>query len=169
MLYFFDLANLLCRSHRERKELHMHDLELQVIRDKQIHLETVQEKKALEEENRLLRQILDQHGICYPTKNQQHSSVDSHSGPSGSTEQSSQNFNFSQSPGTSLSAYTLSSVPEGPPFRPDLDLEALNLRDGLDYNEIELNFVLKLVLRVMSQPGSLQPTDRRDIDSLERR
>ncbi|MCJ1463912.1 hypothetical protein MMC07_002521 [Pseudocyphellaria aurata] len=132
------------RSHRERKELHMHDLELQVIRDKQIHLKTVEEKKAIEEENRLLRQILDQHGICYPTKNQQHGSVHSHPGPSGSIEKSGHNFNFSQSPSTTLSGVTLSSMPEASSFQPDLDLDALNLRDGLDYNEIELNFVLKL-------------------------
>lgn len=121
----------------------MHDLELQVIRDKQTHLETVQEKIAIEEENRLLRQILDQHGIFYPTKNQQHSSVDS--GPSRSTDAGSHTFNFSQSPSTSLSAITPRSMPEPECFRPELDLETLEIREVLDYNEIALNFILKLV------------------------
>lgn len=130
------------RSHRERKELHMHELELQVIRDKQVHLETLQEKNAAVEENRLLRQILDKHGIFYPAKDQQHNPIDS--GPSGSTDQSSHNFNFGQSPSTSLSEIAPSSMPEPASFRSDLNLEALQIRDDLDYNEIALTFILKL-------------------------
>lgn len=123
----------------------MHELELQVIRDKQVHLETVQEKDAIEEENRQLREILDKHGIVYPIRNQQHNSVSS--APSGSTDQGSHNFNFAQSPSTSLSvsAITPSSMPELAPFSPDLDLEALKIRDDLAYNEIALTFILKLV------------------------
>lgn len=138
-----DLPTLPCSTHRERKELHMHDLELQVIRDKQTHLEIVQQKIAIEDENRLLRQILDQHGIFYPGKNQQHSSVDS--GPSRSTDPGFHALNFSQSPSTSLSAITPSSMPEPESFRPELDLQALKIREVLDYNEIALNFILKLV------------------------
>lgn len=139
-----DSPNLLCSSHRERKELHMHELELQVIRDKQIHLATLEEKRAVEDENRLLRQILDKHGIFYPTRIQQHDSVDS--GPSVSTDQGSHSFNFCPSPTTILSAITQSSMPEPASFRPDLDLEALEIQESLDYNEIELTFILKLVL-----------------------
>lgn len=122
----------------------MHELELQVIRDKQVHLETLQEKNAAVNENRLLRQILDKHGISYPTKDQQHNTIGS--GLSGSTDQSSYNFNFGQSPSTSLSEITSSSMPEPASFRPDLNLEALQIRDDLDYNEIALTFILKLVL-----------------------
>lgn len=143
-LLIVDSANLRCSSHRERKELHMHELELQVIRDKQVHLETVEQKNAIEHENRLLRELLDQHGIFYPTKNQQQRSLDS--GPSGGTDQSSRILNFGQSPSTSHSAITPSTMPEPASFRPDLNLEALQIRDNLDYNEIALSFVLKLVL-----------------------
>ena len=55
-LLYVDSANLRCSSHRERKELHMHELELQVIRDKQVHLETMEQKNAIEHENRLFTQ-----------------------------------------------------------------------------------------------------------------
>lgn len=159
-----DLPNLPCSSHRERKELHMHELELQVIRDKQTHLRTVQEKNAAEEENRLLRQILDKHGIAYPSKNQQPGFVES--GPSGSNDESSDNFNFSQSPSTSLSAITSSSMPEPASFRPDLDLETLEIGDGLDYYEIALSFILKLVL-LLDEPASqfavISPTQNGEV------
>lgn len=146
-----DLPNLPCSSHRERKELHMHELELQVIRDKQTHLQTLQEKNAAEEENRILRQILDKHGIAYPFKNQQPGLVES--GFSGSSHESSHQLNFSQSPSTSLSAISSSSMPEPASFRPDLDLETLEIRDELDYNEIALNFILKSVL-LLDEPAS---------------
>lgn len=139
-----DLPNLPCSSHRERKELHMHELELQVIRDKQTHLQTLQEKNAAEEEIRILRQILDKHGIVYPSKNQQPGFVES--GSSGSHDESSHNLNFSQSPSTSLSAISSSFMPEPASFRPDLNLETLEIREEFDYHEIALNFILKLVL-----------------------
>lgn len=63
--------------------MHMHELELQVIYDKHLCRELTNENKGLKEcnrtleaENRLLKQVLEDHGIAYPNQNEPPESVD---------------------------------------------------------------------------------------------
>ncbi len=79
--------------------MHMHELELQVMYDKHLHLELVREKKAIEEENQLLKQILDHHGIAYPIKNK----------PDDGVLQPTQNFNFANGTNSISTAFTAST------------------------------------------------------------
>lgn len=65
--------------------MHMHELELQVIYDKHLCRELTNENKGLKEcnrtleaENRLLKQVLEDHGIAYPNQNEQPESVAEH-------------------------------------------------------------------------------------------
>lgn len=62
--------------------MHMHELELQVIYDKHLCRELTNENKGLKEcnrnleaENRLLKQVLEDHGIAYPNQNEPPESV----------------------------------------------------------------------------------------------
>lgn len=54
---------MLCRTHRERKELYIKALEQEVLRLKENYSNVSRDKETLAEENRQLKQLLAQHGI----------------------------------------------------------------------------------------------------------
>jgi hypothetical protein len=54
-----------CRTHRERKEIYIKALEEQVMQLKETYTGAVQEKIAVTDENRKLKELLRSHGIPY--------------------------------------------------------------------------------------------------------
>ena len=149
----------------------MKELELQVVLAKQAHTDDIQKKIAVEEENRMLKQILDLHNIHYLTRPRKSTSLQSNRQDDDSMEINA--FDFSQTPATTnVSTHTSTFMPEetltqapalasplmreSTAYTPEFEknVQTLNLQDTLDYNEIALTFILKSVF-VVSQENSL--------------
>ncbi|KAI1341485.1 hypothetical protein F5Y15DRAFT_357721 [Xylariaceae sp. FL0016] len=132
------------RTHRERKELYIKALEDEVLRLKEVYSNASQDKDKLAEENRQLRNLLQQNGISPASAG---ATDDAISNPSlGYT--SSGSVSGSYAPGSST-AYTppLTSISAAPAMpNPQLmggQQQQLG-QGGVDYDQAGIDFVLTL-------------------------
>ena len=162
-------AYAMCRTHRERKELYIKALEEQVMKLKETYSSVVQDKNAIAEENRKLKELLRLHGIAFPGLDQFGQNVaggvSSYGGSSSGSQSGSYSQNQSFSPPTTVgSAIT-------PPN--ELNMQAgseliggpqshqqRHQQQGLDYDRIGIDFVLTSVERPQQSPHLSPPPPR---------
>ncbi|EMF16514.1 uncharacterized protein SEPMUDRAFT_103885 [Sphaerulina musiva SO2202] len=137
------------RTHRERKEMYIKALEQEVLRLKEIFAETARQRDAFHDENRRLKELLQQHGITYdfgatPIKFQRENSgygASSSGSISGSYQGTSESTGFSP---PAMSSH----------MRPPQAMSAMQTgqmrsmaqlpNNRLDYDSIGIDFVLTL-------------------------
>ncbi|CAJ2501593.1 Uu.00g044460.m01.CDS01 [Anthostomella pinea] len=130
------------RTHRERKELYIKALEDEVLRLKEIFSNVTQDKDKLAEENRQLRNLLNQNGIAAASTTAMDDVI---SNPSlGYT--SSGSISGSYAPGSSTTAYTppLTSIStaSGSNSGQLLGGHQQSAQSGVDYDQAGIDFVL---------------------------
>nr|POF12897.1 hypothetical protein CFP56_10047 [Quercus suber] len=136
------------RTHRERKELYIKQLEQEVLRLKEVFVNFVKERDAVAEENRRLRELLASHGISYDfgTTPVQFQRENSAYGPS-----SSGSISGSYVTGSDSTTYSPPPMPKGSmqspisnyPQRPGRSMAQLP-NTGIDHDQIGIDFVLTL-------------------------
>ena len=145
-------ADTVYRTHRERKEIYIKALEEQVMTLKETYTGTVQERNAVAEENRRLKELLRLHGISDP-------SVDGHSTSGGPTSTyagsvtdsrtGSYNYQAFSPPPTVISGFgspAMRHISHGT-IEASSPLEAQQQQQQVDHDQIGVNFVLASVNR----------------------
>lgn len=161
-------AHAMRRTHRERKELYIKALEEQVMKLKETYSSVVQDKNAIAEENRKLKELLRLHGISFPGLDQHgHNAaggVSSYGGSSSGSRSGSYSHNQSFSPPTTVrSAITPPdelSMQAGSELIGGPQSLQRHQHQGLDYDRIGIDFVLTSVERPQQSPH-LSPPSRR--------
>lgn len=147
---------MLCRTHRERKEVYVKALEAEVLRLKETYSTTVQERNAVAEENRKLKELLRLHGIAFPSMDSYGSSNgigrigSSYGGSSTGSVSAGFTHNQSVSPPTTVGQgpsppagvdnrgrKESSAGPQGPQY-----FQQRQQQQGLDHDQIGIDFVL---------------------------
>ncbi|MCJ1379730.1 hypothetical protein MMC17_002833 [Xylographa soralifera] len=142
------------RTHRERKEIYIKALEEQVMQLKETYTGAVQEKLAVVDENRKLKELLRMHGIAYNSHDNGTSTGPAASYPGGSSSGSrSASYPFNQtfspprlptsgsaSPSNSTAAQAGSELIGGPQSAFDPQHQG----GGMDHDQLGVDFVLAL-------------------------
>ncbi|KAI9654911.1 MAG: hypothetical protein M1829_000726 [Trizodia sp. TS-e1964] len=126
------------RTHRERKELYIKALEQEVVRLKESFSLLTQERAAVDEENRRLKEILLQNGISWPNAGNGAIAFAPGASSSGSISGS-----YAAGPGSQGFSPTLGSAySQAPPAHngPGIPQQ----QHGVDYDQIGIDFVLTL-------------------------
>ncbi|KAK8243938.1 hypothetical protein HDK90DRAFT_408052 [Phyllosticta capitalensis] len=138
------------RTHRERKEMYIKALEQEVLRLKDLFAATAQERDAIAEENRRLKELLAAHGIAYdansPSGGFRMGGTSSYDGSSRGS------VSGSYHTGSASTGYT--SPPPSIPQRGAANMAmpgmapshpgALPQNNGMNYDQIGIDFVLTL-------------------------
>jgi hypothetical protein len=135
---------ILCRTHRERKELYIKALEQEVLRLKENFSTVSRDKESLAEENRQLKQLLAQHGIPWSGSG----GVDELVHHGGASYTSSGSISGSYAPGSS-------SYSPPPQANPHIHIASPHdvgvggrsmaqqqVQRGVDYDQAGIDFVL---------------------------
>lgn len=148
MIGFLGL-NRLRSTHRERKEVYIKALEEEVMRTKEMFSRNIQEKNAIADENRKLKELLQIHGISFqsllPPDHFISKGTSTYGGSSFSNGSGSHAQNSSHSPAT-----TAASGLNSPMLVEPADVKAdwngvprmAQLQEGLDHDQIGIDFVL---------------------------
>lgn len=156
------------RTHRERKELYIKALEEQVMKLKETYSNVVQDKNAIAEENRKLKDLLRLHGIAFPGLDQHGHNVtggvSSYGGSSSGSRSGSYSQNRSFSPPTTVGSAVAPSdelnMQAGSELVGGPQSHQLHHQQALDYDRIGIDFVLTSVERPGQSPH-LSPPPRR--------
>lgn len=133
------VANGICRTHRERKELYIKALEQEVLRLKENFSTITRTKDTLFDENQRLKALLAQHGIPWAGQG----GIDELSRLGGSstsyaTDSSARSFSHTTSPGKpNLQAFPRNGQQHG-----GLMQTQQYLSSGIDYDQTGIDFVL---------------------------
>ena len=156
------------RTHRERKELYIKALEEQVMKLKETYSSVVQDKNAIAEENRKLKELLRLHGIAFPGLDQYGHNVvggvSSYGGSSSGSRSGSYSQNRAFSPPTTVGSAV--TPPDEVNMQAGSELiggpqsHQRHQQQGLDYDRIGIDFVLTSVERPQQSPH-LSPPPRR--------
>lgn len=148
------------RTHRERKEIYIKALEEQVMRLKENFTGTIQEKNAIAEENRKLKELLRMHGINDVSVDGNSNSGGAPSTYGGSvTDSRAGSYNFNPSFTPSPSAFSGDGSPGmsqavrgvgqqylgGSPQLQQQQQRQQQHNNGLDHDQIGVDFVLASV------------------------
>ncbi|KAH7035112.1 uncharacterized protein B0I36DRAFT_88323 [Microdochium trichocladiopsis] len=120
------------RTHRERKETYIKALEDEVLRLKQVYTGSTQDKKKLADENRILRALLQQHGITPPETSGDHDGS-SHGGGGGGGGRTSNVGQFAPAPSQAQNTTTYQSSERS---------INTNTTQQMDYEQAGIDFVL---------------------------
>lgn len=127
------------RTHRERKELYIKALEQEVLRLKESYSHVTRQRDDVAEENRQLRELLQQHGIATQGieardatfRGTDHNTTSTPSLSTSYAESGAGSQGFG-SPVATLNQYNQSQTQGGPPVR----------QTGVDYDQVGIDFVL---------------------------
>ncbi|EGP91539.1 uncharacterized protein MYCGRDRAFT_66896 [Zymoseptoria tritici IPO323] len=137
------------RTHRERKEMYIKALEQEVLRLKETFSQTTRERDTIAEENRRLKELLQQHGISYDFGSSpiRFKHENSSYGPSSSGSISGSYRGASDSAGFSPTPDPIPGMHQGqmaPPQSMPMRNMAQLPNNRLDYDQIGIDFVLTL-------------------------
>ena len=136
-------------THRERKELYIKALEEEVMRLKETYSRAVQDKNSYAKENQEIRELLQLHGIPFVETKRKLPSIgigtSSYGGSSSDSRSGSYPHNQSFSPAETVGSGVISPASHNPPRTNSEQSGAqtlLPLHQGLDYDQIGIDFVL---------------------------
>ncbi|KAA6409888.1 MAG: hypothetical protein FRX48_06501 [Lasallia pustulata] len=140
------------RTHRERKELYIKALEEQVMKLKETYSSVVQDKNAIAEENRKLKELLRLHGIAFPGLDQYGHNVVGGVSSYGGSSSGSRSGSYSQNQGFSPPTTVGSAITPVDELNMQAGGEVIggpqshqrHQQQGLDYDRIGIDFVLTL-------------------------